>query len=434
VDSIRSLKRMAVCCIATIAAVGCGGDGSGSVDSTPAISSLQFSPTSALQYDGNGTVTVSGAFDFTDAGKDLSTLYLTSSNGSNLSFAINGAAGQPSGTIQGTLQVDTTVLGHYNFQLYVTDTAGLHSNTLSSNFDVNPNDTGSHWTPQALLPGVSPLWLKRVRWSGSMFVTVGTSIFTSPDAVTWTQQPSGLSSMMNDVTWTGSQFVVVGDNGAVLTSADAIAWTPQVTPTAVAPALNGVASSSTRLVAVGTQTDPASNTTVSLILTSKDGITWNAIPKTTQAALNAVTWSGSQFVAVGSALGQANSQAIALTSPDGVTWTSTVINQTGLNVLYDVAWNGSRFVAVGLAGAATSTDGLAWQAAGVGVVGANNAIAWSGHHFITCGVAFCELSTDGLQWQDTAQPPGTGPSVYGLAWSGTKWVAVGTNSYVTTSP
>jgi hypothetical protein len=361
VDSIRLLKYAAACCIAGSAAVGCGGGSGGSADSTPSISNLQFSPTSALQYDGNGTVTVSGSFDFTDAGKDVSTLHLTSSNGGNESIAINGAAGQSAGSIQGTFQTDTTTLGHYAFQLYVTDTAGLRSNTLAS-------------------------------------------------------------------------FIAVGDSGSILTSPDAVAWTPQVIPHSVTPALYGVAASSTRLVAVGTQSDPVSSTTTSLILTSNDGVTWTSVPGTIQAALYAVTWSGSHFVAVGSALGQPNAQAIAFVSPDGLTWTTTQISLTGLNVLYDIAWSGARFVAVGLGGAATSADGLAWQATGVGVVGPNNTVGWSGQHFLTCGVVYCELSIDGLQWQDTAQLPRTGPSAYGLAWSGTRWVAVGTNSYVTTSP
>jgi hypothetical protein len=47
--------------IAALAACGGGGGGT-TVDSTPSISSLSFAPTSALQGDGNGSITVTGKF------------------------------------------------------------------------------------------------------------------------------------------------------------------------------------------------------------------------------------------------------------------------------------------------------------------------------------------------------------------------------------
>lgn len=437
----RRLAQFALCLAVAMALflAGCGGGGGGGgetpVDSTPVISNLQFAPTTILQNEGNGTLIVSGTFDYTDAGKDLATLHLTGADGSTLSSPIEGVAGTESGTIQGMVEVDTSIVGLFSFQLFVTDSGGRKSNILSGTFEVKPNDTGTRWTQQALpVPPGTSLWQKRVRWSGSLFVTVGASIFTSPDAVTWTERASGLTAMLNDLTWTGSQFVAVGANGQVLTSPTGTAWTQQPIPVAGSAALNGVAASSTRLVAVGTQSDPVSGAPVALIMSSPDGVTWTAAPGTIPAALNAVVWSGSQFVAVGSTLGLPNAEAIALTSPDGITWTSRPINATGLNVLHDIAWNGSRFVAVGYAGAVTSTDGATWQATGVGVVGPNNAIGWSGQRFMSCGVVYCQVSTDGLQWQTAAPLPGTGPAVYGLAWNGSKWVVVGVNSYVATSP
>jgi len=432
-------QTLAVVTMATLAIAGCGGGSGGSADSTPSISNLQFSPNSALQYDGNGTLTVTGTFDFTDPGKDLMTVYLTSSGGATVTASPAAAAGQSSGTIQGQVQIDTIALRHFTFQLYVTDSAGKKSNTLTGTFDVNPNDTGSHWTQQSFAASSSPgLAMSRVRWSGSTFLAVGGAVFTSPGGVTWTARPAGSSAVFNDAAWTGSQFVMVGNNGAVLTSPDGAIWTPQTIPAANNPVLHGVASSGTQIVAVGTQS--VSGNTLGMILTSPDGVSWGAAPGTLQATLSAVIWSGSQFVAVGSTLGQPNTQAIAFTSSDGVTWTNALVSQPGLSALYDIAWNGSRFVAVGNAGAATSTDGLAWQATGVGTVGPDNAIGWSGKHFLACGINDCQLSADGLQWQTTpelARMAGTDAFVLGLAWSGTKWVAVGiagTDPYVVTSP
>jgi len=426
------------CCalgLAAIVASGGGGGGSSPLDSTPIISNLQFSPNAALQYDGNGTLTLMGTFDFADQGKDIAILHIVSSDGEILSAPIEGVSGEASGTIEGTLEVDTTTIGQFGFELYVTDTAGNKSNTLTGTFVVAVNDTGSRWSVQTM-PTSLTLWLKRVRWSGSLFVTVGGSgsIFTSPDAVTWTEQSSGVSSTLNDVTWTGNQFITVGDNGSILTSADAQTWIGQVVPPAIVnPALNGIASSGSRIVAVGTQWDSGSSTDAGLIMTSADGVIWTPVPDTIPAALYAVIWSGDQFVAVGSTLGLPNAEAVAFTSPDGITWTSNPISFTGLASLYDIAWNGSRFVAVGYAGAVTSTDGNTWQQTGLGAVGPNQAIAWSGQRFLTCGTVYCQVSTDDLQWQGV-QLQGVGPSVYGIAWNGAKWAVVGSNSYVATSP
>ncbi len=402
--------------------------GAAPVDSTPSISNLQFFPSSAFQGEGNGTLIVTGTFDFSDQGGDLSTLYITMSDGSTLSAPIEGVSGDLSGTIQGQLEADTGTVGQFEFQVYVTDSGGRKSNILTGTFTVNLNDSGSTWTIQSL-PSASSLWLKRVRWSGTLFVTVGASgsVFTSPDAVTWTERFTGVPSTLNDIIWTCNQFIIVGENGTILTSADGTGWSSQTIPGS--PVLNGITASSGLIVAVGKRLDSEAG----LIITSTDGVTWSPIPGTIQASLYAVVWSGTQFIAVGSTLGLPNAEAIAFTSPDGINWTSHNLSFTTISSLYDVAWNGSRFVAVGYAGGVTSTDGINWQQTGVGVISANNAIGCSGQRFMTCGTVYCQSSTDGLQWQ-SIQLPGTGPSIYGLVWNGSKWVAVGSNSYVATSP
>jgi hypothetical protein len=417
----------------------CGGGGGGGtpVNSTPSISNLAFAPASALQGDGNGSITVTGTVTFADAGGDLSTLHLTTPQGQSISQAISGASGQTSGTIQAAVTVSTATLGHFTFTVYVTDAMGLSSNSLSGSFDVNPNSTAMNWTPQTLpVPSGSAIMLKRVRWSGSLFVAVGDSIFTSPDAVTWTERPVGLSSILMDATWTGSQFIAVGDGGALLTSVDGSTWTPRSVPAGiVSPVLYGVAASTNRMVVVGKQSlvnSPTPDT--GLILTSTDGVTWTEVPAIS-SILNAVAWSGSEFVAVGDAVNQPIAKAVALTSPDGIAWTSHDMGTATLLVPADIAWNGSRFVVVGSGGgAATSTDGGVWQESGVGAVGTSYAIGWSGQGFLACGIVYCYTSSDGIQWSGSVQLPGIGPAVYGLTWGDSKWAAVGGNSLVLTSP
>jgi len=413
---------------------GCHGS---SPQGTLVISDLQVTPPQSMQYDGDGTVQMTITFSFIDPSESLTTAYLDSSAGDSGSVPISGAGGQSTGTIELTGPVSTTTLGHYQIAVYVADAKGRTSNTLTGTFDVVPNDTASHWRVQSLPPASAQVWLKRVRWTGSMFVAVGgdvyaalhSRIFTSTDGETWTEQPSVLLTTLNDVTWAGSQFVAVGDGGTVLTSTDGIVWEQQTVPSGALVSLTGVAASSTTVVAVGGGVGDSAGT----VMVSADGKTWAIAPPLAGASLSEVVWAGNQFVAVGSSIGTSNAQAVAATSPDGMTWAVHAIDGY-LSVLYDVAWNGSIFVAVGYPGAATSADGISWQQPGAGTVGAVSAIAWSGHRFLTCGVVYCASTTDGATWEGSILMPGIGPDVFGLAWSDAKWVAVGQESLVLTSP
>lgn len=405
-----------------LALAACGGGGGGSSESVPSISNLQYQPTFVLQFDGNGQSTIGGSFDFRDTGADLATFTMTTSQGATLTEPMTGAAGLKSGTALGAVVVDTTVIGQYTFQLYVTDARGNRSNSLSGSFEVRVNDTGSRWTVQSLpLPSGSLLRLQDVVHNGSLYVAVGEGIFTSPDAVTWTERQIGVTAMLNDVMWSGSQFVAVGEGATILTSPDGVSWTLQPVPAGFDQKLNGVAASSGRLVAVGTEWNTQS-TNEELILTSLDGSTWARATQHYSMALYDIVWSGTKFIAVGTILGGTNAEAGVLVSSDGVDWTKHTVGS--LNVLQNVSWNGAQFVATGYAGAVRSTDGITWTQVGQGTV-SGGAIGWSGQRYLVCDIVYCQSSTDGIQWTGAAQLPGIGPYVRGLTWGGTKWVAVG---------
>jgi hypothetical protein len=419
-----------------LALAACGGGGGGTPDSTPSISNLQFAPTSVLQYDGDGHAGVGGTLAFTDKGGDLATLHLATSQGQRIEEPIAGAAGIKSGTISGGIEIDTSVIGRYTFEIYVIDAGGRRSNTLSGTFEVAVNDTGVRWTPRSLpLPSGSSVVLTAVVRGGALFVAVGDGIFTSPDGITWTEQRlTSVVPRLNDVAWNGSRYVAVGDGGVVLTSPDGAAWTIQPVPTLLEPVLSGVAASGNRYVAVGRQWSTTTSTYAELILTSPDGANWSEATPSHSMVLNGITWSGSKFVAVGSLLGGPNAEAAVLVSSDGLAWTRHAVG--ALSSLGEIAWNGSQFVATGYAGAVRSPDGVTWTQVGQGTVG-DGAIAWSGQRFLVCSIVYCQSSTDGVQWGSAGQLPGIGPYVRGLAWDGTKWVAVGTASGTTlllTSP
>ncbi len=105
------------------------------------ISNLQYSPSSATQGQGGGAVTVTGAYDFGDAGGDVvsSTFIPYDSQGkagTPITSTISNVAGVKAGTIYFYYSADTTVKGVFTGKLYVTVSTGATSNTLTGTFSV----------------------------------------------------------------------------------------------------------------------------------------------------------------------------------------------------------------------------------------------------------------------------------------------------------
>lgn len=277
--------------------------------------------------------------------------------------------------------------------------------------------TGMPVTNHRLVAGLLPV---AVTWSGSQFVVVGGSgtILTSPDGTTWTTRRSGTSEFFGGIAWSGAQFAAVGLNGVILTSPDGISWTPRASGTS--DALFDVAWSGTQFVAVGQGTGGT-------ILSSPDGVTWTPRLSGTTASLNGVASSGTTTVAVGN--------GVILTSSDGAIWAVQGIAAS----LTAVTWSGTQFVAVGSTDLyLTSPDGVTWTPHSAGTAGNPRAVAWTGTEFVAVGgtgnSATIHTSPDGVTWTQNA--PGTTNLLRGVASSGTKLVIVGTGNggTILTSP
>lgn len=104
----------------------------------------------------------------------------------------------------------------------------------------------------------------------------------------WTQRTAGTTRNLLDIVHAGSEFVVVGEKGTILTTTDGATWAPQASGTT--RTLRSVVWTGTTLVAVGDS---------GTILTSPDGLSWTPRSSPTTANLRSVAWSGSRFVAVG---------------------------------------------------------------------------------------------------------------------------------------
>lgn len=207
---------------------------------------------------------------------------------------------------------------------------------------------------------------------------------------------------LNDVIWTGKQFLAVGGEGLMMTSKDGIKWTETASPTK---------ESIYRIIqAKDTYYITGSN---GLIMSSKDLKTWKKQKTNTTLPINSIAWNGKTFVAVGlQTLGWAIGGSIALTSDNGTDWKPVTINLKTSGVsstafaLSDVAWGNGTFVIT----------------------------ARQIYNLDLPYTVF--VSTDGKKWTkvgtkyETTEERDWSQSFYGVRYTGDQFVAVGNNGSV----
>jgi sugar lactone lactonase YvrE len=166
--------------VIALTTVGCGGGGGGGPQHAPNISNLQYSPHTAIQGQGGGSINVTGTFDFVDAGGDISTFTITiydSHEGFIASHTtpITGGSGISSGTLGAAVTINTTVIGNYSFKIYITDSTGSQSNTLTATFGVTSNvptltDT-TNYKIELLATGIGAVNGMKINSSGVLYFT-----------------------------------------------------------------------------------------------------------------------------------------------------------------------------------------------------------------------------------------------------------------------
>jgi photosystem II stability/assembly factor-like uncharacterized protein len=173
---------------------------------------------------------------------------------------------------------------------------------------------------------------KAVAWTGSRFVMVGDQsygsslpalIATSPDGITWTRRSwsqSVSSETLVSVATGGGKITAVGLNGSVIASSDGgLTWVSENPGASVA--FSSVTGTDSTRVAVGRD---SSNEGVILV---DRGSGWTRVSGLSSFVPRQVIWAGGQFLAVGSTSVGLGSPAIA-TSPDGTTWTRRALAPT----------------------------------------------------------------------------------------------------------
>jgi hypothetical protein len=150
--------------------------------------------------------------------------------------------------------------------------------------------------------------------------------------------------------------------------------------------------------------------------------------------LNGIVFNNNLFVLVGYSSYQ-NFAAI-VTSTNGSSWTPRTIPSSTLR-LQGVTFGNSMYVAVGStfsAGAAilTSTDGTSWTNRASGTQSTLFGVAWSGTTFAAVGDGGTIMSsTNGTSW--TSQTSPTTNTLRGVIWANNGFIAVGDNGTILTS-
>ncbi len=271
--------------------------------------------------------------------------------------------------------------------------------------------------------------LRSIVYADGQFVVVGDSgtIMTSANGTSWAKQTSGVNTdeELYSVAWGDNMFVAAGDSGVIVTSLNGTVWTKQTTGTTYQ--FHSVVWTGTQFFAVGGN---------GIMFTSPNGTTWTSQVSGTALDLWGIAYNGSTglYVAVGGLGNQ-----IILTSTNGTAWTG--LTAPGTTVLYDVDWNGTVFTAVGDSGTIyTSTSGSTWTKQTTGTTGLLCDILWAGGQYVVIGhqgvgvfgPILSSTSSTGVTW--TARTSSTTQWLYSVALAPNLYVAVGTDGAIITSP
>jgi hypothetical protein len=257
--------------------------------------------------------------------------------------------------------------------------------------------------------------IEDIVWTGKQFVAVESygHILISPDGLSWSIHPANRDINLSSITWTGTILIAVGWDGVIITSKDGLSWSKKESGTA--NFLSSVEWIDNKAVVIG------SNGT---FLVSEDCENWISRPVPTIEGLNGVAWNGVQFMVVGY-------RGVAFTSIDGSLWTDVSTNW--LDSYYSIVWNGSNFVAFGfgvddneqlISVIATFMGGNSWIKADVQNHSAcTSAIKVKNQIFVTTWDGEILTSTDGEKW--ILQKRVTDKYLYSIVWNGDIFIATG---------
>lgn len=240
-----------------------------------------------------------------------------------------------------------------------------------------------------------------IAYGAGVWVIVGTNsngamFWSSSNGETWTRRGPSANANLTGICHDGSQWIAVGQAGAIYTSSDLVTWA-QAPARVTSQNLSRVASDGAGMyVAIG-----AGGT----ILTSPDAVTWTARTSGVVTDLNKVFYANSTWVVIGAS-------GVILTATDPTdAWTQ---RSSGVSAnLADIAYGASKFVVVGASNVVLySTDAMTWTlwtpiTMNAGWVG----VAYGAGKFLAICPTVYMTSTDGVTWAFTNMSQGGAASV-----------------------
>lgn len=175
-------------------------------------SGVIYYSTSGINFVGLNEATVTGVNDVNDV------LSLTNTAGLIVGDTIRFTTSF-STVVAGTTYFVKTIVN--STQITISATLGGSTKTLTP-YSVASQILAYKYDPT----DPNPAALYDVIYANSIWVAVGESgtIKTSTNGLVWTVRASGTTASLNGITWSGTEFTVVGDNNTVITSADGITW------------------------------------------------------------------------------------------------------------------------------------------------------------------------------------------------------------------
>jgi hypothetical protein len=197
-------------------------------------------------------------------------------------------------------------------------------------------------------------------WNGKRYVVVGGTsydgqIFSSEDAVKWTERKTGIETNFTGVAWGNQMFVAQGyEGGITAVSKDGITWKKVKTNQPNFEQIWNMTYGGGAFVAVGDAT----------IMTSRDGQKWSFV--SSNVFWSSVHWVKDRFYITGFEYVDRKKhilKQINWSSKDGKNWSDAGFVSKPEQYPYVTLHNGKQYVTITDAGIQTSSDGRKWKLA-----------------------------------------------------------------------